>query len=1401
MADLPETDIAPARRSARANSRIIGRVLSAAVLLIILLGVLGYGAVRWLDSDSGRAFIVRQLPLYAPKSGLFIRAGRIDGSIFGNAIIHDITIGDPKGVFATIPELDLDWRPLDLVSNRLTARSVLAREVRVLRKPELRPSADKRILPDIDIDIAKLRIDRLILEAPVIGSMRVLGLGGSADIRAGRARIDLAALTLAGAGVNGGDTVRLKLDSRPDDNIFDVDALVEAPKGGVVTTLLGLAAPLQVKLSGDGSWTVWKGRLLARLGEAPLADFAVNARAGQFVAVGTVQPGGVLHGAALRLLGPRLAVNATARLADRTLDLTARLASPALSADISGGADFASETLRNIAVNARLLQPAALHPRVSGANIQLTARLAGRFADPLVDYRLTADRIAWGATEAMGVRAAGIVRAGAQPTLIPVSLTAQRVSGVGETAGALLTNVRITGPLTLANGQLTAQALAFRSDRMNGTASVALVLGEDRYRIGIKGTLPGYVLPGLGIADIRADLAVTPAANGARVAGTADVQVTRLDNGFFNTLMEGKPRITADIDVAGDLSLSFRNARLMSPGLALTASGTRAPDGFIRLTGSGNSRAYGPVQLVLAGQIDAPTVDLVLARPGLGIGLAGVTGRVAPAAGGWSFDARGGSAYGPASARGLIRTGAGPLVIDLASASVAGVTAHGSLTQTVAGPFAGQLALAGTGLSGRAGLSAAGAVQRVDLAMTARDATLATTTPVTIAAGDVKLVLMLPDAGPSATGSFSLLGVDREEVHVSKADGTLDYHQGRGTAHVDIAGNTSVPFAFNTDIAFAPDRISVSGNGRLDGKPITLSNAAVLTRTAAGWQLAPVGVVTSYGRAELSGLFGNTSAVKARLDGIGLGLLPLFLPGYDLSGHVSGDLDLRMPAGGLPTGTARLRVNGLSRAGIASSSTPIDLGINADLNGNEAVAKVVIVRGGKVEGRVQARLGPFPPGDTVKARLFASPLFAQARYNGPAQAIWGLAGIEALDVRGPVVVAADVSGPLGDPRITGTVRTQGARVESPILGAVVENVILDSRFTGSRLELTKFTGDAGKGGSITGTGGIDLSAERAFPMDIRLQLKNAQLLNRDDLTGTATGRIRIATDEYGGVVSGKLAIDKAGFRIGRAATAEVAVLDVREVNTRALGRPGIVYAKPTRWLLEIDTSADRRLTVSGMGLTSEWRGNLKVTGGATTPELTGRVQLVRGDYDFAGKRFELTKGDIRFQGGYPPDPLIDITAESSSNGFTAQLSISGSGLHPEIKFSSVPALPEDEVLSRVLFGASVTNLSAPEALQLAGALASLRPSNGGGFNPINAVRKGLGIDRLRILPADTTLGRKTAVAAGQYIGRSVYVEVATDAQGYTASNLEVSLTRSLSILSQVATLGGTSVSLKWKKDY
>ncbi len=1407
--DLPsQPPPAPPRRR---RSHGIARVLSGLVLLVLLLAALGYGGVRWLDTDAGRAFIIRQLPLYAPQSGLTVRAGRIDGSIFGQAVIHDLALGDPQGVFAVSPRLALDWRPLDLLSNTLTIKTARIAELRLLRRPALRPSADDRILPDIDIAIGRLSVDRLVLEPAVTaqpgqpGQRRLLALAGRADIRAGRALVDLTALTIAAPGRS--DTVRLTIDSEPDRDRFDIDATISGPKDGAIAALLGINKAVDLRLAGDGSWTVWRGRLLARLDAAAFTDLAVTAREGQFAVRGDIRPAPLLSGAAARLLGPTLRIDGSARIADRHAAVMLAATSSALAATMRGNVDFGSETFNGLAVTARLLRPQALYPKFSASDARLTASIGGRFARPLVDWRFGAASLGWGASRATSIAAAGILSPGSvAPT--PVSLRAARITGLGSDVDPLLTGVRIDGGVRIVGGILNGDAMRFRTDRLSGTAN-ARIAGNGDVSVGVAATLPGYAVPGVGVGDIGARLVVASTRAGVSARGPVRITLSRIDNGSVARLMAGgpadadagaRPVITGELVVTPDFSITVSNGRLASPGLDFAASGRRAADGRLAVQGSGVSREFGPVELSVAGPPGALAIDVALASPGLSLGLADVRGRLSPAGDGWDFTLAGSSSYGPIAARGRIDASEA-LAFDIANANVAGVDATGTLTQTDAGPFAGTLRFNGRGLAGTAQLSAAGDVQRAEIRADAEDALLALATPVNIAAGSLRLTLLLPAGGTNASGSFTLRDVERGEGRIDQAEGSIAFTGGRGTVRASLSGTSGVGFQLSAEAEIAPDRIAITASGELDGRRITVSGPAVLSRDARGWALAPFSLNSSDGSAELSGHFGTDTALRAKLDRLSLSLLGIVAPTLDFSGRVSGTIDIALPHDGVPGGSAALRLNSLARSGIASSSLPIDLGLNAVLGRGGIVARAVIIRGGKVEGRAQARIGPIPAGAApFVERLFAAPLTGQVRYAGPAQALWGLSGLEALDVRGPLAIAADLGGEVGDPRLTGTLAARGARAELTVLGAVIDQVAVDGRFTGARLELTRFAGRVGSTGSVTGSGGIDLSAERAFPIDVRLALKNAQLLKRDDVTGTATGNVRIATDAYGGVVSGKLVIDQARYRLGRTAAAEVPVLAVREINTRVLGRRVNRYAPPTRWLLNLDVRGDRRLFVAGMGLESEWQAAVRVRGGLTTPEIFGRVELVRGDYDFAGKRFTLTKGDLRFAGGYPPDPTIDVVATTTQNGFTAQLDIDGTAQRPQIAFSSVPTLPEDEVLSRVLFGSSVTDLSAPEAVQLAAALASLR-GGGGGLNPINLVRKGLGIDRLRILPADTTKGRKTAVAAGQYIGRSVYVELATDASGYTATNIEVSLTRSLSILSEIATLGGQSVNLRWKRDY
>ena len=104
------------------------------------------------------------------------------------------------------------------------------------------------------------------------------------------------------------------------------------------------------------------------------------------------------------------------------------------------------------------------------------------------------------------------------------------------------------------------------------------------------------------------------------------------------------------------------------------------------------------------------------------------------------------------------------------------------------------------------------------------------------------------------------------------------------------------------------------------------------------------------------------------------------------------------------------------------------------------------------------------------------------------------------------------------------------------------------------------------------------------------------------------------------------------------------------------------------------------------------------------------------------------------------------------------------------------------------------------AVQLAAALNGLRGGSGG-LNPMGKLQGATGLDRIGIVGGDEATGRGTSLAVGQHISNNIYVEVITDSKGFTATQLEIALSKTLSLLSKTGTNAGSSANLRYSKDY
>ncbi|MDB5738129.1 MAG: hypothetical protein JWO65_1797, partial [Sphingomonas bacterium] len=1378
MAEEGATEIVIVRRPLWQRIAKWVSIVLAALLVLVLALIVGF------NTSPGKRFIAGQLAAYNTASGINIRVHDIEGSIYGKMTLHGLEVRDAQGVFLTSPAVAIDWNPFAYLHSKIDLNAVSAAEIRMLRNPALKPvpsDPNAPTIPDIDLTLGSLKVDRFILEPPVTGQRHILRIGGSAQIADRRAQLSTDAIAIVAPGVRGGDTLHLRLDAVPDQNRLLIDLKLAAPAGGVVDSYARLGKPMTLSVGGQGDWAAWNGRASGTLGGQSLIDVGLSARDGTFHALGDVHPGIALTGPAARLTEPAIHIDATTTLAARKADTKVALSSDAFVAQAAGLLDFANSRFGNFRVDAKLLKPGAIAENLSGRNVAVSAVLDGKFVTPTIAYKLSADSIAFGATGIEGLAAAGSATINADKILVPIHATARRVTGLNAAAGGLVTNLKVDGDIAYAKGQVFSDNLHLRSDRIDATALILADLGSGKYTGALKGRVNDYNVDGLGRINLVTDAKlVTAPGGGFGIKGRVRIVTQKITNASLATQLGGNAVIVADVGYDPKGGATVTGLTMTAPDLRITnGSGAyRLSDGAIRFSAQAWSRTYGPASVTATGTIAKPLVVLKAAHPGVGIGLVNLEATLSGSAAGYQVRAKGGSNYGPFTAAVLIKAGKGPLAIDVQQLLVAGVTVHGAIVQTAAGPFAGSLAINGSGLAGQVQLAAAGKNQRADVNLTANGARLPGKPPISIGSGLVRATLVMLPGGPSINGTAAIADLRYDTTLVRNAQARISYVNGRGQAALRADGTSSVPFDIAAQANFTPDRILANMRGSANGIAFSLAQPAVVTKAAGDYVLAPATIVLPQGQVQLAGRYGRITELHAKLNGMDLSITQAFAPSLGLGGKATGTVDLSMANNAaIPDARARIDIAGFSRTGALVVSDPVDISLLGTLSNGGGAVNALIKRGGATVGRIQARIPSIPAGSTMSQRLMNAPIAGGIRYNGPAEVLWTLTGIGGQTVSGPIAIGADFSGRVSAPQITGVIRANTLRYENQAFGTTISSIAIDGRFTQSQFQLNKFSGKAGSG-TIQASGSVGIDAAGGFPINITATLDHAQLANSDAAAATVSGNIAVTNSKAaGGLIKGDLRLSAARYEVVRQGAAEVAEL----TGVRRKGAPPVqpeaAGPAPTNWKLDLHLSADNQIFVSGMGLDSEWKTDMRIGGTTGTPSVVGKLQVVRGTFSFSGRRLTLSDTSTVVFNGPLLNPDLNIAADTTVESVTATINIGGTAQKPAITFTSTPVLPQDEVLSRLLFGASVTSLTPMQALQLASALNGLRGSTGGGFSPLGKLRGASGLSNLSVLGADKTTGRGTAVSAGKYISNRIYVEVIADSKGFTQTQLTIGLSK------------------------
>ncbi len=1373
-------------------------------------------ATYWLRSAEGLAWLKTTIEEAASTPGeMELRIAALNGDPFSSLEVTGLSLADPDGTWLGLDRLRLDWRIDALFSRRLEISSLEAGTLSLARLPaataDEQETKSELSIPDLPFgfQIDRLVIAQIDLGQDVIGEAASLSLSGRLKGREpgeltsfldlqrldGDLRVKADAAYSIGSG-----RLRLSLDA-------------SEGSGGLIAKLAGDPAlpAVALHLTGDAPLTEWKGEIAASLeGQATLdGTLLISSHDVLEVAFDGLLDLPLTAGSAAAELLPghqefslQLQLPDSARLEIKRFVL----AGPVAAARVTGSVDLTSleaalegsvnlvdasaltklapdvqlDSLAFVFSQTGLLTAPALHLEASISGLRLLQHPgtgpSATSANLVLDSQLLDP-------ESKHLALSGVVRL--DGLVLPDMLQPGVLLGGSpslEVAGELNGDVLV---LTLSRLHLQGALLDARASGvlpLNG-GDADLSLEAEIPDIAPLGAMAGQALTGSALLTAK----VTGPLDGSGAKGQAKLDISdfsAIDQPQLGALIEDSLVLATDFSFGADSGVALSNLALSAANLSVGGSLSLGAD-FDELGGN---------YKVSIADISRLAVDLGLPIDG-GLTIDGqLLGSIAQP--GSRFTA---SLPGLEAAGSLILPANATLPQGNVTLSVADAKHWRALAGLPQLQGSGQMKITLAGSAAAPELQAAGILDQLVLApsQTIESATF-----------EARLTDLLGNPG----GSFTL-----DLSGIAASDTTLDTARltAKGTAEkldlrLDAKGTQPLarkqqPLALTLEARASeltggqPRIVAQTGRLELAGQVLSIMQPVDLRITENGIRLAAPELALDDARFAVT--FTKSARggdLDAQIANLPLELMELVSPGAGVAGR----LDAKVKVSGKPmaTGTidvsasdlkfsAEKRLNPL-RATLAGRLDGKTLDLNVEATG---FAEDPLTARASLPFRVNmASLSADLPqtGQLTGDMTWAGDLAPFVDIFGPANQRMG--GQARLDAR--------LSGTPASPRVDGSLNLDGGFYENLEQGTLLQDLTAALRFNGDRIILETLTASDGSSGTLSATGNVELQPERGYPVSLAAELSRMDLVRQDHLKATISGDLTLRGSLVDPILEGDLASDLVEVSIANDLPAEVVDLEVIDRNApppvEAANQGPRLFADMQ---LALNVELPRQVFVRGRGLDSEWSGGFDVSGKLSEPSVIGSLEVVRGQMTIAGKIFKITKGTIRLPNRPGAPPVIDLTAEYKTDGLQVIAKIFGPSDAIEVELSSVPTLPQDEILARVLFNKRGSELSAVEALQLASAVGQLSGKTGG-VDLMDSIRQGLGVDVLRVDGGSENAG--PSVEAGTYLSEDLFLGVEQGADPRSSGvSVELEVTPNISVESKLKQSGSSNLGVLFEWDY
>jgi len=340
------------------------------------------------------------------------------------------------------------------------------------------------------------------------------------------------------------------------------------------------------------------------------------------------------------------------------------------------------------------------------------------------------------------------------------------------------------------------------------------------------------------------------------------------------------------------------------------------------------------------------------------------------------------------------------------------------------------------------------------------------------------------------------------------------------------------------------------------------------------------------------------------------------------------------------------------------------------------------------------------------------------------------------------------NGRLLSPKITGKVSLEHASIKLPEVGTYLRNINLSINANDANKAIIKGSLSSGKGQAKI-SGFLSLRNLRQLKGEMKIVGSNLQFVNTHEARALMNPNITVKISPKTVDILGTIHIPNAQITLN--AIPESNISESEDVIVLGEKKPDGNYSA-VKIRPNLTVSLGNNVKFKGFGLDTRLGGSVNVSHNKQDITTQGSVKIIEGRYQAYGQNLVINNGRLVFNG--PPSVVgMDIKAVRTIEDITAGIHLTGTLLSPKTKLFSTPSLSESNILSYLLTGQSLDDITGSQTALLMQAVRSLNVVNGDGM--LRNIGNSLGLDDLSFVAKDDL--KKSELRLGKKLGSRTYV--------------------------------------------